>query len=60
VLEVELPIFQAPLAGVQGGALAIAASNTGGRLGSLPNHGPGTDQAPRTKDDGDQYGCELI
>ena len=32
---IELPIIQAPMAGVQGSALAIAVSNTGG-LGSLP------------------------
>jgi nitronate monooxygenase len=32
---VELPIVQAPMAGSQGGALAIAVSNAGG-LGSLP------------------------
>jgi nitronate monooxygenase len=35
LLGVELPIIQAPMAGVQGSALAIAVSNTGG-LGSLP------------------------
>jgi len=34
-LGVELPIIQAPMAGVQAGALAIAVSNAGG-LGSLP------------------------
>src|SRR3569832_988538 len=33
--DVELPIIQAPMAGVQGSALAIAVSNAGG-LGSLP------------------------
>lgn len=32
---IDLPIIQAPMAGVQGSALAIAVSNTGG-LGSLP------------------------
>src|SRR4051795_4994543 len=32
---IELPIIQAPMAGVQGSALAVAVSNTGG-LGSLP------------------------
>ena len=32
---IELPIVQAPMAGVQGSALAIAVSNAGG-LGSLP------------------------
>src|ERR1700753_4276740 len=35
LLGVELPIIQAPMAGVQGSALAIAVSNAGG-LGSLP------------------------
>src|SRR5436190_20228359 len=35
LLEVELPIIQAPMAGAQGSALAIAVSNTGA-LGSLP------------------------
>jgi nitronate monooxygenase len=35
LLGVELPIVQAPMAGVQGSALAIAVSNAGG-LGSLP------------------------
>lgn len=35
LLGIELPIIQAPLAGVQGSALAIAVSNAGG-LGSLP------------------------
>jgi len=34
-LGVELPIIQAPMAGVQAGALAVAVSNAGG-LGSLP------------------------
>jgi nitronate monooxygenase len=34
-LGIELPIIQAPMAGVQGGALAAAVSNAGG-LGSLP------------------------
>src|SRR5205085_4139523 len=34
-LGVRLPIIQAPMAGVQGSALAIAVSNAGG-LGSLP------------------------
>jgi nitronate monooxygenase len=33
---IELPIIQAPMAGVQGSALAIAVSNAGG-LGSLPS-----------------------
>ena len=32
---IELPIIQAPMAGVQGSALAAAVSNAGG-LGSLP------------------------
>lgn len=35
VLGVEIPIIQAPMAGVQGSALAVAVSNAGG-LGSLP------------------------
>ncbi|MEP6607973.1 MAG: nitronate monooxygenase [Burkholderiaceae bacterium] len=35
LLGVQLPIIQAPMAGVQGSALAIAVSNAGG-LGSLP------------------------
>jgi nitronate monooxygenase len=35
LLGVELPIIQAPMAGVQGNALAAAVSNAGG-LGSLP------------------------
>jgi nitronate monooxygenase len=34
-LGLELPIIQAPMAGVQAGALAVAVSNAGG-LGSLP------------------------
>lgn len=36
LLDIELPIIQAPMAGVQGSALAIAVSNAGG-LGSLPS-----------------------
>jgi len=35
LLDIELPIVQAPMAGVQGSALAIAVSEAGG-LGSLP------------------------
>jgi nitronate monooxygenase len=35
LLDIELPVIQAPMAGVQGSALAIAVSNAGG-LGSLP------------------------
>lgn len=35
LLGIEIPIIQAPMAGVQGSALAIAVSNAGG-LGSLP------------------------
>src|SRR3954451_13271980 len=35
LLDTELPIIQAPMAGVQGGALAVAVSNAGA-LGSLP------------------------
>jgi len=32
---IELPVIQAPLAGVQSSAMAVAVSNAGG-LGSLP------------------------
>jgi nitronate monooxygenase len=35
LLSIELPIIQAPMAGVQGSELAVAVSNAGG-LGSLP------------------------
>jgi NAD(P)H-dependent flavin oxidoreductase YrpB (nitropropane dioxygenase family) len=35
LLGIEHPIIQAPMAGVQGSALAVAVSNAGG-LGSLP------------------------
>ena len=35
LLGIELPIIQAPMAGVQDSALAVAVSNAGG-LGSLP------------------------
>jgi nitronate monooxygenase len=35
LLAIELPIIQAPMAGAQGNALAVAVSNAGG-LGSLP------------------------
>lgn len=35
LLGTELPLIQAPMAGVQGSALVIAVSNAGG-LGSLP------------------------
>src|SRR6202161_4432580 len=35
LLDIEVPIIQAPMAGVQGSALAIAVSKAGG-LGSLP------------------------
>src|SRR4051812_23142180 len=35
LIGVEFPIIQAPMAGVQGSALAVAVSNAGG-LGSLP------------------------
>ena len=35
LLAIELPILQAPMAGVQGSAMAVAVSNAGG-LGSLP------------------------
>lgn len=43
LLGVELPIIQAPMAGVQGSALAIAVSQAGG-LGSLPCAMLGPDQ----------------
>ena len=35
LLGIELPLIQAPMAGVQDSALAVAVSNAGG-LGSLP------------------------
>jgi nitronate monooxygenase len=35
LLGIELPIIQAPMAGVQGSEMAVAVSNAGG-LGSLP------------------------
>lgn len=35
LLDIEVPIIQAPMAGVQGSALTVAVSNAGG-LGSLP------------------------
>jgi nitronate monooxygenase len=35
ILQTELPIIQAPMAGVQGSAMAVAVANAGG-LGSLP------------------------
>jgi nitronate monooxygenase len=35
ILGIDLPLIQAPMAGVQGSALAVAVSNAGG-LGSLP------------------------
>ena len=35
LLGIDLPIIQAPMAGVQGSAMAVAVSNAGG-LGSLP------------------------
>jgi nitronate monooxygenase len=35
LIGVDLPIVQAPMAGVQGSELALAVSNAGG-LGSLP------------------------
>jgi nitronate monooxygenase len=43
LLGIELPIIQAPMAGSQGSALAIAVSNAGG-LGSLPCAMLGPDQ----------------
>lgn len=42
ILGTDLPIIQAPMAGVQGSALAVAVSNAGG-LGSLPCAMLGTD-----------------
>jgi nitronate monooxygenase len=42
LLGLELPIIQAPMAGAQGSALAIAVSNAGG-LGSLPGATIGLD-----------------
>ncbi len=42
LFDIELPIIQAPMAGVQDGALAIAVSEAGG-LGSLPCAMLGTD-----------------
>src|SRR5271170_5461375 len=35
LMRIDLPLIQAPMAGSQGGALAVAVSNAGG-LGSLP------------------------
>ena len=35
LLGIDLPILQAPMAGVQGSALTVAVSNAGG-LGALP------------------------
>jgi nitronate monooxygenase len=46
LLRIELPIIQAPMAGVQGSALASAVSNAGG-LGSLPCALLGTDDIRR-------------
>jgi nitronate monooxygenase len=43
LLRIDLPVIQAPMAGVQGSALAVAVANAGG-LGSLP-------AAPLTVDD---------
>jgi len=43
LFEIDLPIIQAPMAGSQGSALAIAVSNAGG-LGSLPCAMLGPDQ----------------
>ena len=45
-LGVDLPIVQAPMAGVQGSALAVAVSNAGG-LGSLPGAMLGPDDMRR-------------
>ena len=52
LLGIELPIIQAPMAGVQDSALAIAVSNAGG-LGSLPCAMLGLD-AMRAGADGDR------
>ncbi|MBV8382005.1 MAG: nitronate monooxygenase, partial [Planctomycetaceae bacterium] len=46
LLGVELPIIQAPMAGVQGSALAVAVSSAGG-LGSLPGAMLGPDALRR-------------
>jgi nitronate monooxygenase len=46
LLGVEFPIIQAPMAGVQGSALAVAVSNAGG-LGSLPCAMLGVDEMRR-------------
>ncbi|AZT85618.1 nitronate monooxygenase [Marinobacter sp. NP-4(2019)] len=43
LLGIEIPIIQAPMAGVQGSELALAVSNAGG-LGSLPCAMLGTDE----------------
>ena len=42
LLGIDLPIIQAPMAGAQGSALAVAVCNAGG-LGSLPCAMLGTD-----------------
>jgi nitronate monooxygenase len=46
ILGIDIPIVQAPMAGVQGSALAIAVSNAGG-LGSLPCAMLGVDEMRR-------------
>ena len=46
ILGIDLPIIQAPMAGVQGSALAVAVCNAGG-LGSLPCAMLGTDAMRR-------------
>jgi len=46
LLGISLPVIQAPMAGVQGSALAIAVSNAGG-LGSLPSAMLGPDALRR-------------
>ena len=46
LLNIELPIIQAPMAGVQGSGLAVAVSNAGG-LGSLPCATLSLDQVSR-------------
>ena len=49
LLGVELPIIQAPMAGSQSSALAVAASNAGG-MGSLPCAMLGLDAIPDVLD----------
>src|ERR1700712_1847755 len=46
LLGIEIPLIQAPMAGIQGSAMAIAVSNAGG-LGSLPGAMLGADALRR-------------